>query len=434
MLTDLCIYTIKHSDDLRATVANGGSGSYTEGRRWARAKELLDAAKRTGKCLPIIFAPAEATRYLFGWALLDEIVPDEMSTYTFSGLRMFDSRPLKTTLLKASDGEPLEEAFIRPYAICQTPHYLALEDRGSRFWTCCWKFRYWRADSNSEYESVGRSAGNNFTKRGVSPGDVVYIVSLSEGQLFLGGKMTVDRIMGHHDAMDFFGDEYLYDANEHLIGVDRSGTPLNLHRRLSPALTKQLRFESKSGPKEAFFVSNTELDSQTTRGVRQLTGESASLLDRVIEVTDRLPRSDQLITVTEELLLNGVVPPGQDQIRLPEEISNGSTYNEGSVQRILINRYERDPRAREACIKHYGTICFLCGFNFVAVYGEVMAGFTHVHHLKPLSSVGAEYEVDPIRDLRPVCPNCHAVLHRNEPPYSLDEVREFLQKDYLCKV
>jgi len=161
--------------------------------------------------------------------------------------------------------------------------------------------------------------------------------------------------------------------------------------------------------------------------VRELTPESAALLDRIIELTDRIPRSDQLITVTEELLRNGWVQDRQDQVRLPEEVPSGSTYSEGSVQRILVNRYERDPRAREECIRHYGTICFLCGFDFVAVYGEVMTGFIHVHHLNPLSSLGADYEVDPIQDLRPVCPNCHAVLHRREPTYSPDEVRQFLQ-------
>jgi hypothetical protein len=120
-------------------------------------------------------------------------------------------------------------------------------------------------------------------------------------------------------------------------------------------------------------------------------------------------------------------PTNQEMLKLPEEVPSGSAYCEGSVQRILVNRYERDPRAREECIRHYGTKCFLCGFDFVAVYGEVMAGFIHVHHLNPLSSVGPEYVVDPTQDLRPVCPNCHAVLHRREPPYSLDEVREFLE-------
>jgi hypothetical protein len=113
---------------------------------------------------------------------------------------------------------------------------------------------------------------------------------------------------------------------------------------------------------------------------------------------------------------------------LPEELPAGPAYGEGSVQRILINRYERDPHARDGCIGHYGTSCFLCGFDFVAAYGQVMAGFIHVHHLRPLSSVGADYAVDPVQDLRPVCPNCHAVLHRRDPPYSLDEVHVFLQQ------
>ena len=120
-------------------------------------------------------------------------------------------------------------------------------------------------------------------------------------------------------------------------------------------------------------------------------------------------------------------PTNQEHIRLAEEVPSGSAYSEGSVQQILINRYERDPRARDECIRHYGTECDLCGFDFVAVYGQVMKGFIHVHHLKSLSSIGAEYKVDPVQDLRPVCPNCHAVLHHREPPFSLEEVRRFLQ-------
>jgi hypothetical protein len=110
-----------------------------------------------------------------------------------------------------------------------------------------------------------------------------------------------------------------------------------------------------------------------------------------------------------------------------EEVLSSSTYPEGAVQRILVNRYERDPRAREACIKRFGTICYLCGFDFASVYGNAMSGFIHVHHLKQLSLVGEGYEIDPIKDLRPVCPNCHAVLHRREPPYSLDDVASLLR-------
>ena len=124
MLTELCIYSIKHSDDLRAAIAKGGRGTYTEQKTWTRAKKLLVEAKRAGKRLPVVFAPAEETSHLFVWALLDEVVPSKTSTYTFSELRKFESQLQKSTLSKDADGEPLDEGFIRPYAICRTPDYL----------------------------------------------------------------------------------------------------------------------------------------------------------------------------------------------------------------------------------------------------------------------------------------------------------------------
>lgn len=131
--------------------------------------------------------------------------------------------------------------------------------------------------------------------------------------------------------------------------------------------------------------------------------------------------------VADELLEFLVSRDRQGDATLPEEVPAGQTYKEGSVQRSLVDRYERNARARKDCIRHYGATCFLCGFDFVAEYGEVITGLIHVHHLKPLASIGSDYKIDPIQDLRPVCPNCHAVLHRREPPYSLEEVQQFLQ-------
>jgi 5-methylcytosine-specific restriction protein A len=42
----------------------------------------------------------------------------------------------------------------------------------------------------------------------------------------------------------------------------------------------------------------------------------------------------------------------------------------------------------------------------------------------PISDVGEEYVVDPIRDLTPVCPNCHAMLHRQTPPLTIEELKQ----------
>ncbi len=301
----------------------------------------------------------------------------------------------------------------------------------ARFWTCHWQFRYWRPDVNDEGEPVCSSWSNLFSKRGVRPGDIAYIISMSGGQLYLGGRMTVKQVLSkaeyarqeNRDLSELFNasEECILDPDED------TGTLLHLNRCLSPALTKQIRFQTSSGPKKPFFDSKSELNNQATRGIRELTPESAAFLDRIIEITDQWPVSNRLVTVTEKLLQNGPVPSNAEQYRLSEAVPSNSEYLEGKLQRNLANRYERDPRAREECIRHYGTICDLCEFDFVVAYGEVMVGFIHVHHLKPLSTVGAGYKVDPIEDLRPVCPNCHAVLHRREPPFSLDEVRELLQ-------
>ncbi len=113
---------------------------------------------------------------------------------------------------------------------------------------------------------------------------------------------------------------------------------------------------------------------------------------------------------------------------LPEEVEETKTIYEGAVRQVSVNAYERSPEARRKCIAHYGTICFVCGFDFAKSYGEVGRGFVHVHHLRQLSEVGEEYQIDPIRDLRPVCPNCHAIIHRRKPAYTIEEVRSFLRK------
>jgi 5-methylcytosine-specific restriction protein A len=69
----------------------------------------------------------------------------------------------------------------------------------------------------------------------------------------------------------------------------------------------------------------------------------------------------------------------------------------------------------------------VCGLDFGERYGALGEGFIHVHHLTELASIGREYEVDPVRDLRPVCPNCHAMLHRTDPALSPEELRAILE-------
>jgi 5-methylcytosine-specific restriction enzyme A len=71
--------------------------------------------------------------------------------------------------------------------------------------------------------------------------------------------------------------------------------------------------------------------------------------------------------------------------RSPEEPTG--RFPEGAVRRVEVNRYERDRRARAACIAHHGTACSVCGFGFEKSYGVLGRGFIHVHHLTEISAV-----------------------------------------------
>ena len=112
----------------------------------------------------------------------------------------------------------------------------------------------------------------------------------------------------------------------------------------------------------------------------------------------------------------------------PEEIANASEFFEGASRQVSVNRYERNPYARHQCIQHYGCQCSACGFDFEAVYGKFGVGFIHVHHLKALSDIGKEYRIDPIADLRPVCPNCHSIIHRGAETMTIAQLKEVIQR------
>jgi len=96
---------------------------------------------------------------------------------------------------------------------------------------------------------------------------------------------------------------------------------------------------------------------------------------------------------------------------LPEEVPEGDVLTEGAARSVQVNSYERNPEARKRCLEHYGYRCIVCDFSFEERYGAIGRRYIHVHHLVALSNIGQAYEVDPIRDLRPVCPNCHAMIH-----------------------
>ena len=124
------------------------------------------------------------------------------------------------------------------------------------------------------------------------------------------------------------------------------------------------------------------------------------------------------------------VIPGYTMVSgVTSDIPAPTTYEraiavEGARVDVIQIRRERDPAARVTCLKAHGYSCAVCGLDFERRYGSIGRRFIHVHHIEPLA--GGERLVDPITDMVPLCPNCHAMAHRRIRPYSVEELKQML--------
>jgi 5-methylcytosine-specific restriction protein A len=111
-------------------------------------------------------------------------------------------------------------------------------------------------------------------------------------------------------------------------------------------------------------------------------------------------------------------------IVFPDDVDENQKYSEGKTKVVLVNSYERNQVARQKCIDHYGAFCQVCSFSFENVFGDLGKDFIHVHHIIDIATIGTEYSVDPVKDLIPVCPNCHSMLHKKKPAFSIKELKD----------
>ena len=103
---------------------------------------------------------------------------------------------------------------------------------------------------------------------------------------------------------------------------------------------------------------------------------------------------------------------------------------EGAIRQISVTRYERSAKNRAICIAAHGAKCAVCGFDFGRAYGTFAAGFIEVHHKIPVSQLGTSTTIDPVEDLVPLCPNCHAAVHLSNPPLMPEELKALMEDGF----
>lgn len=184
------------------------------------------------------------------------------------------------------------------------------------------------------------------------------------------------------------------------------------------------RYEFDSAEWEGLFNSRLRKYLEET-GVRVL----ADYREHLVETTTR-EVDPEIARVVQEIVgeTSHEIDSQPGSTILPTEILDTATLVEGATKTVTVNAFERSRKARQACIAHYGARCFVCTLELGERYGSIGKDFIEVHHVVPLSEIGEAYEVDPIKDLRPVCPNCHSMLHRRIPPLLPEELRDLLSK------
>lgn len=111
-----------------------------------------------------------------------------------------------------------------------------------------------------------------------------------------------------------------------------------------------------------------------------------------------------------------------------DEVTKAVMQSEGTPQEVRSIRYERNPINRQLCLHKKGYCCAICGMNFYDMYGELGKNFIEVHHTTPVSEMGENFILDIDRDLVPLCSNCHSMVHRRKPPYTIDELKKLVEE------
>jgi predicted HNH restriction endonuclease len=70
--------------------------------------------------------------------------------------------------------------------------------------------------------------------------------------------------------------------------------------------------------------------------------------------------------------------------------------------------------------------CGVCKFSFEECYGDIGSGFIEAHHLVPIFQRTASTRVR-LEDFALLCSNCHRMIHKGNPVFSLEELRNKLR-------
>ena len=137
-------------------------------------------------------------------------------------------------------------------------------------------------------------------------------------------------------------------------------------------------------------------------------------------------KKDQKSSKRFELLVHQSLLDKKLQVQLNTKDKTQQSFDEGFRTEIVKEIATRDKRIIDLAKNKYGTKCSVCNFDFGKMYGSHGDGFIEIHHLYLIAKGKRKTKIE---NLRPVCANCHRMLHRGVALLSIDELKEIISKE-----
>ncbi|MHC1747647.1 MAG: hypothetical protein AB9856_04555 [Cellulosilyticaceae bacterium] len=123
------------------------------------------------------------------------------------------------------------------------------------------------------------------------------------------------------------------------------------------------------------------------------------------------------------------------KIELPTSKGEVPTLEETKLGKVVCqqeeNKADKIESLKDACIRYYGAVCDVCGFDYGYTYGEEFEHLITVYPLKdgyvlPKDAIYEMEDIDPQKDLIPLCSNCHKVLTEGQE-ITVDKLKKIVK-------
>lgn len=258
-----------------------------------------------------------------------------------------------------------------------------------------WKITPYERQHLSERQ-LNYVASNQLDK--VKPGDVLWIVNVYVGQLWLLGRLQVETIVADSEIAQELADaesDDWYEADWYAIANRYNIEPMR-EVDISP-IVPDLRFYGISSRLQG-------VDAQQLRSLRELVPDSARMIEQIWYEAK----------LDEEPTVQDVIEIREDEQAYAEGRLVTRTVKQRQRSRTLVKDAKEQFRA-----EHGRLFCEACGFDFTEFYG---VDYIEAHHTTAIADYDEDGETS-VEDLAMLCANCHRIIHSQTPPMTIDELK-----------